>query len=96
MDTFQKWIDKEIILVVYLFRKWNKEEEAVINVNKFEGAIRSAGTTQEQLSEEMHMSANTFTNKKKNGTFTIAEVDWLCRRLKIVRLEDKCDIFLPA
>ena len=68
----------------------------MINVPKFEGAIRAADTTQEQLSEEMNISANTFTNKKKKGTFTIAEVDWLCTRLNIVKAEDKCDIFLPA
>ena len=68
----------------------------MINVNKFEGAIRSAGTTQEKLAEEMHISANTFSTKKKKGTFTIAQVDWLCKRLEIVKEEDKCDIFLPA
>jgi len=68
----------------------------MINVNKFEGAIRSAGTTQEQLAEEMKISANTFTNKKKNGSFTIAQVCWLCNRLDIVKPEDKCEIFLSA
>lgn len=68
----------------------------MINVPKFEGAIRAAGTTQEHLAGEMHISANTFTNKKKKGTFTIAQVQWLCNRLKIVKAEDKCDIFLPA
>lgn len=68
----------------------------MINVHKFEGAIRSAGTTQEQLAEEMHISPNTFTTKKKKGTFTIAQVCWLCRRLEIVKPEDKCDIFLSA
>ena len=72
-----------------------QEVNKVINVNRFEGAIRSAGTTQERLAEEMHMSANTFTNKKKKGTFTIAEVEWLCGRLDIARAEDRCDIFLP-
>ena len=68
----------------------------MINVNKFEGAIRAAGTNQQELSREMHISENTFTNKKKKGTFTIAEVCWLCNRLEIVRAEDKCDIFLVA
>ena len=68
----------------------------VINVNKFEGAIRSAGLTQEILAEEMNISANTFTNKKKNGTFTIAQVCWLCNRLEIEKAEDKCEIFLSA
>lgn len=68
----------------------------MININKFEGAIRAAGTTQEKLAEEMNISANTFTTKKKNGTFTIAQVDWLCKRLEIVKEEDKCEIFLPA
>ncbi len=68
----------------------------MINVNKFEGAIRSAGTTQEQLAEEMNISPNTFTNKKKNGTFTIAQVSWLCDRLNIVKAEDRCEIFLSA
>jgi hypothetical protein len=68
----------------------------MINVNKFEGAIRAAGTNQKELSEEMNMSENTFTNKKKKGTFTIAECQWLCGRLTIVRPEDKCDIFLPT
>ena len=68
----------------------------MINQPKFEGAIRSAGTTQERLAEEMHMSANTFSTKKKKGTFTIAQVQWLCMRLSIVKAEDKCDIFLPV
>ena len=68
----------------------------MINVNKFEGAIRSAGMTQEKLAEEMHISANTFSTKKKKGTFTIAQVDYLCKRLDIVKEEEKCEIFLPA
>lgn len=68
----------------------------MINQNRFDGAVRSAGTTQGQLAEEMHMSANTFSTKKKKGTFNIAEVEWLCRRLGIVRPEDKCDIFLVS
>lgn len=68
----------------------------MINVNKFEGAIRAAGETQERLAEEMKISKNTFTNKKKKGTFTIAQVEWLCNRLGIVKAEDKCEIFLPA
>lgn len=67
----------------------------MINVNKLEGAIRAAGTTQEQLAQEMNISKNTFTNKKKKGSFTIAQVDWLCERLGIVKAEDKCVIFLP-
>ena len=68
----------------------------MINVNKFEGAIRAAGTNQKELSEEMNISENTFTNKKKKGTFTIAECQWLCSRLTISKPEDKCDIFLPT
>ena len=68
----------------------------MINVNKLEGAIRAAGTNQERLSEEMGISANTFTSKKKKGTFTIAQVEWLCERLEISKPEDKCDIFLPS
>lgn len=68
----------------------------MINVPKFEGAIRAAETTQERLAQEMNISANTFTNKKKKGTFTIAEVDWLCARLHIEKPEDRCDIFLPG
>jgi transcriptional regulator with XRE-family HTH domain len=68
----------------------------MINQNKFEGAVRSAGCTQNTLAEEMHMSANTFSSKKKNGTFTIAQVQWLCTRLGITKAEDKCDIFMPS
>ena len=67
----------------------------MINQHKFEGAIRSAGTTQGILADEMHMSENTFSRKKKTGTFTIAQVEWLCTRLEIVKPEDRCDIFLP-
>lgn len=66
----------------------------MINIPKFEGAIRSAGTTQRELSWEMHMSENTFSAKKIRGTFNIAEVQWLCMRLGINTPEDKCDIFL--
>lgn len=68
----------------------------MINQPRFEGAIRSAGLTQKILAEEMNISNNTFTSKKKNGTFTIAQVDWLCTRLSIVKPEDKCDIFLQS
>lgn len=66
----------------------------MLNIPKFEGAIREAETTQGILAEEMHMSANTFTSKKKNGTFTIAEVNWLCKRLHIETPERRCEIFL--
>ena len=66
-----------------------------MNQQKFEGAIRAAGCTQESLSKEMGISANTFSTKKKNGSFTIAQVEWLCVRLDITRPEDKCEIFLP-
>lgn len=67
----------------------------MINIPKFEGAIREAETTQQILADEMHMSKNTFTNKKKKGTFTIAEAEWLCSRLNIVQPERRCEIFLP-
>lgn len=67
----------------------------MINQNKFDGAVRSAGCTQGMLAEEMNISANTFSTKKKKGTFTIAEVLWLCTRLRIDKPEDRCDIFLP-
>jgi len=67
----------------------------MINQHKFEGAIRSAGTTQDRLAAEMHMSANTFSKRKKTGTFTIGQVEWLCDRLKIEKPEDRCEIFLP-
>lgn len=67
----------------------------MINQNKFEGAIRAAGYTQNRLANELNMSANTFTNKKKKGTFTIAQVEKICSVLSINKPEDKCDIFLP-
>ena len=103
LEKFQKWIDKGFSGVVYLFQKWNniqpkcQEQEAnkVINQNKLEGAIRAAGTTQGKLANEMNISENTFSSKKKKGTFTIAQVEWLCSRLGIVKPEDKCEIFLP-
>lgn len=72
-----------------------QEEIYMINIPKFEGAIREADTTQGQLADEMHMSANTFSSRKKNGTFTIAQVEWLCTRLNIVQPDRKCEIFLP-
>lgn len=66
----------------------------MINIPKFEGAMREAQVTQNMLAAEMHMSDNTFTKKKKTGTFTVAQVVWLCDRLGIVEPERKCDIFL--
>ena len=66
----------------------------MINIPKFEGAIRSAGLTQRILAHEMNISENTFSTKKIRGTFTIAEVVWLCMRCNINTPEDKCDIFL--
>ena len=80
-----------------MFQKWNiklNRRESMINKPRFEGAIRSKGTTEGRLAKEMGMSANTFSTKKNKGTFNIAEVEWLCRRLEIVKPEDKCDIFL--
>lgn len=74
------------------------EQEApkVINQNKFEGAIRAAGYTQEKLAKEMNISANTLTTKKKKGTFTLAQVDKVCTILGIEKPEDKCEIFLQS
>ena len=67
----------------------------MINQNKFDGAVRAAGCTQKNLAVEMGISPNTFSTKKKKGTFTIAQVLWLCTRLDIVKAEDRCEIFLP-
>lgn len=66
----------------------------MINSNKLEGAIKTQGYTQNRLAEEMNISANTFSTKKKKGTFTLAQVDQICSILKIEKAEDKCDIFL--
>ena len=66
----------------------------MINENKLEGAIRTKGYTQNRLAEEMNISANTFSSKKKKGTFTLAQVDQICSILEIEKAEDKCDIFL--
>lgn len=84
------------ILVPDLEQTTEKEQGAikVINQNKFSGAIRAAGYTQKKLAEKMHMTQNTFTTKKKNGTFTLRQVDELCEILQISRSEDKCSIFL--
>jgi len=68
----------------------------VINVYKLEGAIRAKGYTQGKLAEELKMSANTFSTKKKKGTFTLAEVDKICTILDIVKAENKCEIFLVS
>ena len=66
----------------------------MINKNKFEGAIRTAGYTQERLAKEMGISANTLTTKKNKGTFTIAQVEKVCAILGIDDPADKCEIFL--
>ena len=68
----------------------------MINVYKLEGAIRAKGYTQGKLAEELKMSANTFSAKKKKGTFTLAEVDKICTILDIVKAENKCEIFLVS
>jgi len=67
----------------------------MINVNKFEGAIRAAGFTQRTLAKAMGISENTFGTKKKKGTFTLAQVQQICDLCKISSADDKCDIFLP-
>ena len=98
---FQKWIDKQKMSVLYSFQKWNVKRilrggfYTVINQNKLEGAIRAAGFTQNSLAAELNMSPNTFSTKKKKGTFTIAQVEKICSVLCIDKPEDKCDIFLP-
>lgn len=66
-----------------------------MNTNKFEGAIRSAGYTEGQLAGLLHMTANTFSKKKKTGTFTLAQVEQICEIIGISTPGDKCDIFLP-
>lgn len=67
----------------------------MINQPKLEGAIRAAGYTEGRLAKEIGMSANTFSTKKKNGNFTLAQVEKICNLVEIVKPEDKCDIFLP-
>jgi len=67
----------------------------MINQQKLEGAIRAAGYTEGRLAKEIGISANTFSTKKKKGTFTLAQVEKICRIVEIVKPEDKCDIFLP-
>lgn len=68
----------------------------MINQNKFDGAVRSAGYTQVRLAKELGISKNTLTTKKKKGTFTIAQAMRICAILGISKPEDKCDIFLPS
>ena len=46
------------------------------------------------LAKELKMSENTFSTKKKKGTFTIAQVERICTLCGISRPENKCDIFL--
>ena len=66
-----------------------------MNQHKFEGAIRSAGYTEGQLAALLDMTANTFSKKKKTGTFTLAQVERICEIIQINSPADKCDIFLP-
>ena len=66
----------------------------MINQDKFEGAVRAAGYREGKLAEEMGISANTFSTKKRKGTFTLAQVDQICSILRIDDQKDKCDIFL--
>ena len=66
----------------------------MINKNRLEGAIRSAGLTEGRVAKEMHISANTFSTKKNKGTFTLAQVDQICTIVGISDPKDKCDIFL--
>lgn len=68
----------------------------MINQNKLEGAIRSKGYTEGRLAKEMQISANTFSTKKKKGTFTLAQVDQICMILEINEMKDRCEIFLPT
>ena len=91
------------MVVVYLFQNWNIAQEQnidwrlyTVNKNRFEGAIRAAGFTQERLAEKMGISANTLTTKKNKGTFTIAQVELACSILGIDDPKDKCEIFLQS
>ena len=67
----------------------------MINQLKLEGRIREKGYTEGRLAQEMHISANTFSAKKKKGTFTLAQVDQICMILEINEMKDRCEIFLP-
>lgn len=66
----------------------------MINKNRLEGAIRTAGYNQKKLAAELEMSANTFSTKKKNGTFTLAQVERICEICDINDPKDKSEIFL--
>lgn len=66
----------------------------MINQCKLEGAIRSAGYTEGRLAKEIGMTANTFSAKKKKGTFTLAQVDKICMVIHIDDPEHKREIFL--
>lgn len=66
----------------------------MINEHRLEGAIRTAGYTQNKLAAEMKITPNTFSTKKKRGTFTLKQVEQICSILEIKKPEEKVDIFL--
>ena len=68
----------------------------MINQHKLEGKIREKGYTEGRLAKEMNITPNTFSAKKKKGTFTLAQVNQICTILEITEQKDKCDIFLPT
>lgn len=67
----------------------------MLDRNKFKGAVARAGMTQNALAKEMGISNNTISSRVTGkSSFSVEEVDSICKILKIEDAEEKAEIFL--
>lgn len=67
----------------------------MLDRNKFKGAIARAGMTQNALAKRLEISNNTLSSRVTGkSSFSVEEVDSICKILKIEDAEEKAEIFL--
>ncbi len=67
----------------------------MIKVNALRGRLAELGKTQGWLAEQIGMSPNTLSDRMNcKSSFTLAEVNSICKALHIQSAQEKQDIFL--
>ncbi len=68
----------------------------MLNSDAFRGAMAAQGYNQKRLAKQLNMSENALSLKiRGKSSFTLNEVQAICKMLKIVEPAEKCKIFLP-
>lgn len=67
----------------------------MLDRNKFKGAVARAGMTQNALAKRLEISNNTLSSRVTGkSSFSVDEVDSICKILKIEDAGEKAEIFL--